>query len=152
MRVSSLHAIEYSRPIFETDIQELGSGNYTLDPDHATLLFKINHLGFSSFIGRFNDFDAALDFDPENIGNSTLEVIVDAASIDVNNPEFAEELRGASWFNTEAFPQAVFRTTSLLEGQRQQLYLSRRPHTVGHNGTRTDRNRFPRRWQKFPDA
>ncbi len=101
-------------PDFETDIQELGSGNYTLDPDHATLLFKINHLGFSSFIGRFNDFDAALDFDPENIGNSSLEVIVDTASIDINNPEFAEELRGASWFNTEAFPQAVFRTTSLI--------------------------------------
>ncbi|MDO7656996.1 MAG: YceI family protein, partial [OM182 bacterium] len=89
-------------PDFETDIQELGSGNYTLDPDHATLLFKINHLGFSSFIGRFNDFDAALDFDPENIGNSTLEVIVDAASIDVNNPAFAQELRGPRWFNTEA--------------------------------------------------
>jgi len=41
-------------PDFETDIQELGSGNYTLDPDHASLLFKINHLGFSNFIGRFN--------------------------------------------------------------------------------------------------
>lgn len=102
-------------PDFETDIQELGSGDYTLDPDHATLLFKINHLGFSSFVGRFNDFDAALDFDPENIGNSSLEVIVDTGSIDINNPEFAEELRGASWFNTETFPQAVFRTTSLLE-------------------------------------
>ena len=102
-------------PDFETDIQELGSGNYTLDPDHASLLFKINHLEFSNFIGRFNDFDASLNFDPENIGNSSLEVIVDTASIDINNPEFAEELRGASWFNTEAFPQAVFRTTSLIE-------------------------------------
>ena len=118
-------------PDFETDIQELGSGNYTLDPDHATILFKINLLGFSSFIGRFNDFDAVLDFDPEHIGNSSLEVIVDTASIDINNPEFAEELRGASWFNTEAFPQAVFRTTSLIAQHDNNFTFARDPTLLG---------------------
>lgn len=108
-------------PDFETDMAELSTGQYTLDPDHATLLWKINHLGFSTFIGRFNTFDASLDFDPENIGNSKLEVIIDTASLDINNAEFAEELRGPNWFNAEAFPQAVYRTTSLLSSEENSF-------------------------------
>lgn len=76
------------------------------------MLFKINHLGFSTFIGRFTAFDASLDFDPENIQNSSVEVIVDMNSIDVNLPAFEEELRGPDWLDAGTFPQAVFKTTS----------------------------------------
>ena len=56
-------------PDFNTEVAELRGGAYTLDKTHASLLWKINHLGFSSYIGRFNDFDATLDFDPENVEN-----------------------------------------------------------------------------------
>jgi polyisoprenoid-binding protein YceI len=108
-------------PDFETDMSELSTGQYTLDPDHATLLWKINHLGFSTFIGRFNAFDASLDFDPENIGNSILEVIIDTTSLDINNAEFSEELKGPNWFDSEAFPQAVYRTTSLLSSNENSF-------------------------------
>jgi polyisoprenoid-binding protein YceI len=108
-------------PDFETEMAELSTGQYTLDPDHATLLWKINHLGFSTYIGRFDSFDASLDFDPENIGNSQLEVIIDTTSLDINNEEFAEELKGPNWFNSEAFPQAVYRTTSLLESNENSF-------------------------------
>lgn len=101
-------------PDFSTEVQELRTGQYTLDKDHATLLFKVDHLGFSTYVGRFNDFDATLDFDPENVENSSLEVVVETASIDVNNPEFAEDLR-ADWFEVENYPQAIFRTTRFIE-------------------------------------
>ncbi|MEZ5491984.1 MAG: YceI family protein [Gammaproteobacteria bacterium] len=106
-----------------TDIAELRSGAYTLDTDHAALLFKINHLGFSTFIGRFTQFDATLDFDPENIENSSLEVIVDMNSIDVNLPEFEEELRGGSWLDAETYPQAIYRTTSFVEATGENSFV-----------------------------
>ena len=110
-------------PGFETEITELRAGQYTLDPDHATLLWKINHLGFSTFVGRFNDFDASLDFDPENIENSSLEVVINTAGLDVNLPEFEEELRGSAWFDVENFPQAVFRTTSFVEAIDEDSFV-----------------------------
>ncbi|PCJ22333.1 MAG: hypothetical protein COA96_14780 [SAR86 cluster bacterium] len=110
-------------PGFETEVTELRGGAYTLDTDHAALIFKINHLGFSTFIGRFTEFDASLDFDPENIENSNLEVIVNTASINVNLPEFNEELRGSTWFDVENFPQAVFRTTSFIEAIDEDSFL-----------------------------
>jgi len=106
-----------------TEITELRSGNYTLDSDHAALLFKINHLGFSTFLGRFTDFDATLDFDPENIENSSLEVVVNMASINVNLPEFEEELRGDNWLDTEGFPQAAYRTTEFVEFVDENTFI-----------------------------
>ena len=102
-------------PDFNTEITELRAGQYTTDPDHTSVLWKINHLGFSTFVGRFNDVEASLDFDPENIENSSIEVIINTAGLDINNPEFAEELRGSNWFDVENFPQAVYRTTSFVE-------------------------------------
>jgi len=110
-------------PDFNTDVTELRGGAYTLDPDHATLLWKINHLGFSTFIGRFNDFDASLDFNPENIEASQVEVVINTAGLDINNEEFAEELRGDAWFNVEQFPQAVFRTTSFVESIDEDTFV-----------------------------
>lgn len=110
-------------PDFETDITELRSGAYVLDKDHASLVWKINHLGFSTFIGRFNQMEASLDFDPENIENSSLEVIIDTTSLDVNNPEFEEQLKGDDWFNTEQFPQAVFRSTRFVESVDEDTFI-----------------------------
>jgi len=110
-------------PDFNTDITELRGGAYTLDPDHATLLWKINHLGFSTFIGRFNDFDATLEFDPENIEASVVEVVINTAGLDINNEEFAEELRGDAWFNVEQFPQAGFKTTSFVESIDEDTFV-----------------------------
>ena len=98
-----------------TEVTEVRAGQYVLDPNHATLIWKLNHLGFSTFLGSFNDFEASLDFDPENIENASLEVIIDTASLDVDLPEFEEELRGDNWFDVAAFPQAIFRTTRYIE-------------------------------------
>jgi len=110
-------------PDFNADVTELRSGAYVLDPDHATLLWKINHLGFSTFIGRFNDLDASLDFDPDNIANSSLEVVINTAGLDINNKAFKEELLGSSWFDSETFPQIVYRSTSLVETMDENTFL-----------------------------
>jgi polyisoprenoid-binding protein YceI len=110
-------------PGFETSVQDLRGGAYTLDKAHASILWKVSHLGFSSYIGRFNDFDASLDFDPENIEASSLEVIINTTSLDINNEAFAEELRGEDWFNVAQFPQAIFRTTSFVEAVDEDTFV-----------------------------
>ena len=96
----------------KTGIVNLEKGSYKLDPAHTTVLFKINHLGMSTFVGRFNSVDASLDFDPKNMANAKLSAIITVASIDANNKDLEETLRGSSWFNTEKFPQAFFKTVS----------------------------------------
>jgi polyisoprenoid-binding protein YceI len=104
------------------EVAEMQSGQYTLDKDHASVVFKVNHLGFSTYVGRFNALDAALDFDPEKIEASKLQVIVDMKSIDVNNPKFADDLRGSDWLDTEKFPQAVFKATRFVESKEKNSF------------------------------
>ncbi len=100
------------KPKLKQRLVDIKQGNYQLDPKHSTLLFKIDHMGFSKFVGRFNQFQASLVFDPSVIENSRLEAVVDMTSVDVNNVKFERALKGRFWFNSENFPQGIFRTTS----------------------------------------
>jgi len=106
----------------DTEVAAMKSGQYKIDKDHMSLLFKVNHLGFSTYVGRFNAVDASLDFDPEKIENSKLQVIVDMKSIDVNNSKFADDLRGSDWLDVEKFPQAVFKTTRFVESKEKNSF------------------------------
>ena len=104
-----LGACGYLLPRAETPPPaELPAGTYRLDPEHATLLFKIDHLGFSQLVGRFDQFEATLDFDPENPAASRLSATIDPASIDFDLPKFEEDLRGPDWFDVGRFPEARF--------------------------------------------
>ena len=111
------------QPSLKQQIVEIKAGEYTLDKDHAALLFKINHMGFSSYVGRFNEFDVSLDFDPIKIENSRVEAVIDMLSIDVNSPAFAATLAGSAWLNTQNFPQAVFRSLSVQKIDNQRLLV-----------------------------
>jgi polyisoprenoid-binding protein YceI len=115
--------VSWLQPTLKQEIVEIKAGNYTLDKDHAALLFKINHMGFSSYVGRFNEFNVSLNFDPENIEKSSIEAIIDMRSIDVNNSDFAATLLGPSWLDTQNFPQAVFRSVSIKKIDGEQLRI-----------------------------
>jgi polyisoprenoid-binding protein YceI len=115
--------VSWLQPTLDQNIVEIQAGEYKLDKEHAVLLFKINHMGFSSYVGRFNEFDVSLDFDPNNIENSRIEAIIDMGSIDVNNPEFATTLGGTAWLDTQRFPQAVFRSLSIKKIDDEQLLV-----------------------------
>jgi polyisoprenoid-binding protein YceI len=65
------------------------AGAYTLDHAHATLLFRVDHLGFSHYTARFKKFEAALRFDPQKLTTSSVDVTVDAASIETDFPHRA---------------------------------------------------------------
>ena len=91
----------------------LKPGAYALDQSHASILFKIDHLGFSSYIGRFEKFDASLDFDADDPTAARVEAIVDMVSLDIANDDFAQTLLGPDWFDAAAHPQAVFRSIGI---------------------------------------
>ena len=101
------------RPNFTQSLTELRSGAYSLDPEHAYLNFRIEHLGLSTIVGRFNVMDASLDFDPNALSDLVLEGFVDVASIDMNNESLEARLRGSSWLDSEAYPIARFVSVSV---------------------------------------
>ncbi len=91
----------------------LKAGDYRLDPRHASIVFKIDHLGFSTYVGRFETFDATLTFAEDDPAAAAVEAVVDMTSLDVADDPFAETLLGEKWFDAETYPEAVFRSTAI---------------------------------------
>jgi polyisoprenoid-binding protein YceI len=89
------------------------AGSYTLDKAHASLIFRVNHLGFSNYTARFSRFGAKLQFDPANPAAAKVAVTIDPASITPDNPPpgFVAALRGAQWLNAGQFTQIAFHST-----------------------------------------
>ena len=100
-------------PKVESSFEELKAGDYALDPSHASVIFKIKHLGLSNYVGRFNTVGASLSFDPNDIANSALDAVVHIESLDINNPSLKQDLMDGTWFDQARFPQARFSTVSV---------------------------------------
>ncbi|WP_085902191.1 YceI family protein [Kiloniella majae] len=98
----------------QTQVSEWREGAYQLDPDHASLIFSLNHLGFSDYYGRFNTIEASLDFDPQTPETTKLFAKVDVTSLDVNNEDFEAELSGRSWFDSKNHPFAYLESTKII--------------------------------------
>ncbi|KLN58914.1 hypothetical protein WH96_20390 [Kiloniella spongiae] len=98
----------------KTQISEWREGAYQLDPDHTSLIFSLNHLGFSDYYGRFNTIEASLDFDPQKPEATKLFAKVDTQSLDVNNESFETELGGSSWFDSKSYPFAYLESTEII--------------------------------------
>ena len=112
------------RPNYETELAELREGQYTLDPTHAYLLFKADHLGLSKVVGRFDEIDASLDFDPEDVASLRLDGVVATASIDTGDASLDDRLAGGDWLDAEAHPEARFTTTSVTPGEGDRFTVT----------------------------
>lgn len=90
-------------------------GHYTLDKAHASLIFRIDHMGFSNFTARFAHFDATLDLDPKHPERSHVDASIDPDSLDSDNapPGFLDMLHGAEWLNAGRFPNITFHSTNV---------------------------------------
>lgn len=88
------------------------SGQYRLDPNHMSLQFKVSHLGLSTYVGRFNQVDASLDFTPDNMAQAQLQARININSIDTNNSTLDATLC-SSWFDCNRYPEAFFESTDI---------------------------------------
>jgi len=89
--------------------------SYVIDaPDaHASINFKIRHLGFSWLIGRFDRFSGTFDFDPDAPEKSKVRVEIDTASVNSNQAQRDKHLRSADFLDVAKFPKATFESTSI---------------------------------------
>ena len=62
----------------------------------------------AKFKGAFTRFRVALDLDPAKPAQGTLDVTVETSSIDTQDPERDEILRGPDFFSAAKHPQAVY--------------------------------------------
>jgi polyisoprenoid-binding protein YceI len=86
------------------------AATYDIDNEgaHASINFKIQHLGYSWLTGRFNDFDGSFEYDAAKPETSAINVTIDTTSIDSNHAERDKHLKGS---DVKKFPTATFKST-----------------------------------------
>ncbi|MGM0560330.1 MAG: YceI family protein [Pseudomonadota bacterium] len=81
---------------------------YKLDPAHTYVVFKVDHIGYSQAIGRFNEVEGSFVFDEEEPSISDLNVTIQAESVDTNHEERDEHLRSGDFLDVENHPEITF--------------------------------------------
>lgn len=114
-------------------------GTYKLDKNHSSFQFSVKHLGLSTFRASFGDIDARLAADDDIVA---LMGHARADSISIVDPDFrAHVVHGAEFFEADAHPLLVFRSTSIELGDDRsaivtgELEIRGVPRTVTASGT-----------------
>lgn len=97
----------------KADLNNAAAGEYAIDPTHTNVFFRVSHLGFSGYMGRFNKIEGKVVLDSKDLTKTSLDVTIDAASIDVNHEKLAGELRDKEVLDTAAHPTITFKSTKL---------------------------------------
>ncbi|MCE9678030.1 YceI family protein [Shewanella sp. AS1] len=103
----------------------VNAADYVIDKQgaHASIQFKVSHLGYSFVVGRFNDFSGDFSFDKNAPTTSKVQVTINTASVDSNHQARDEHLRSGDFLNVEKFPKASFTSTSVEDKGDGKLVL-----------------------------
>lgn len=100
-------------------VSNVMANDYIIDKKgmHASIQFKISHLGYSWLWGRFNDFDGVLTYDKEKPEAAKIEVRINTKSVDSNHAERDKHIRGKGLLEVEQYPEAKFISTSYTQNK-----------------------------------
>lgn len=79
-------AIFLATPAAAQSLDEVSAGTYQLDRNHAFLTWTVVHNGLSDYTVNFTDFDATLEFNPEDPASSSIEVTIDPMGLESHFP------------------------------------------------------------------
>lgn len=86
---------------------------WKIDTFHSEVQFAVKHMMVTTVRGTFREFDATLNFDPENPQNASVEATIQVPSIDTGATDRDNHLRSADFFDAENYPTITFKSTSV---------------------------------------
>ena len=81
---------------------------YEIDPDHLTVAFLVDHIGYAKTLGMFRTARGSYSFDEASARLSAVRIEVDTASVFSNQRKRDEHLKGPDFLNSGEFPRMVF--------------------------------------------
>jgi len=85
-------------------------GTWQIDPAHTTIEFAVKHMMFTTVRGRFKQFSGTIEADEEHPDRSSVQVEIDAASIDTGVADRDTHLKSADFLEVEKHAKITFRS------------------------------------------
>jgi len=86
------------------------TSDWQLDPAHSAAQFAVKHLAISTVRGAFTKVQGTVQFDSQDITKSSVDVTIDAGSVDTREPNRDKDLRSDHFFDVEKFPSITFKS------------------------------------------
>jgi polyisoprenoid-binding protein YceI len=86
---------------------------FVIDTAHSEAAFQVRHF-VTKVRGRFDDFTGTIQVDRANPTASTVELKINAASLNTAHPGRDKHLRSADFFDVETYPEITFRSTRIV--------------------------------------
>lgn len=83
---------------------------WTLDGAHSQVEFSVKHMMFTTVRGLFTKVKGTIHLDAETPEESSVEVTIDAASLDTRVEDRDNHLRSGDFFDVETYPTLTFRS------------------------------------------
>lgn len=89
------------------------TSTWQIDPNHSAAQFAVRHLAISTVRGAFTKVNGTVQFDDRDISKSSVDVTIDAASVDTRVADRDKDLRSDHFFDVEKYPTLTFKSTKV---------------------------------------
>lgn len=100
------------------------STKWTQDASHSTIGFAVKHLVISTAKGNFKDYTITAMSDKNDFSDAKVEVVIKTASIFTDNTDRDNHLRSDDFFNSDKYPQMVFKSKSIKKVGKNKYKLT----------------------------
>lgn len=91
-----------------------GATEFKIDKTHSEVGFKVRHF-LSKTAGRFDDFSGTIQLDESDLTKSSVELKINASSVDTDNADRDKHLKTEDFFWVEKYPEITFRSTKIVK-------------------------------------
>ena len=86
------------------------NSNWQIDPAHSSAQFSVRHMAISTVRGAFSKVTGSVVFDDKDVSKSTVDVTIDANSVDTRVPDRDNDLRSEKFFDVAHYPSITFKS------------------------------------------
>jgi polyisoprenoid-binding protein YceI len=101
-----------------------GTVTYQIDPRHSAAQFAVTHLMISTVRGEFHGVNGTLLLDDKDITKSTVNVTIDATSVDTREPDRDKDLKDTNFFDVAQYPSITFKSTKVEKNGADKLKIT----------------------------
>jgi len=100
------------------------TSQWQLDPAHSSAQFAVRHMGISNVRGTFTKLSGSARYDPADSKNDSVEVTIEAASVDSRVEMRDNDLRSDHFFDVQKYPTITFRSTKVESAGADKLKIT----------------------------
>jgi polyisoprenoid-binding protein YceI len=88
----------------------MATNHWDIDVGHSAIHFWVRHMVISKVHGRFAKWSGAIALDAQDLTRSSVEVRIDAASIDTQVADRDTHLKSPDFLDVARYPELTFRS------------------------------------------